>query len=76
MHFFKLLNIKNLKAQKLLDSKLEIFCKKNFNDEKKIISQFMDYKKLLINENTKMNLIGKSTIDNFDQRHQLQPCAL
>ena len=55
----------------MLDSKLEIFCKKNFNDEKKIISQFMDYKKLLINENTKMNLIGKSTIDNFDQRHLL-----
>ena len=31
----------------------------------------MEYKKILLNENTKMNLIGKSTIDDFDQRHFL-----
>jgi 16S rRNA (guanine(527)-N(7))-methyltransferase RsmG len=29
----------------------------------------MEYKKILLNENHKMNLIGKSTIDDFDQRH-------
>jgi 16S rRNA (guanine(527)-N(7))-methyltransferase RsmG len=31
----------------------------------------MEYKKILLDENNKMNLIGKSTIDDFDQRHIL-----
>ena len=36
-----------------------------------IFSALMEYKKILLNENTKMNLIGKSTIDDFDHRHML-----
>ena len=48
---------------------LENFCNENFNDPKKIFTMLMEYKKILLNENHKMNLIGKSTIDDFDQRH-------
>lgn len=48
---------------------LENFCKENFNDPKNIFNTLMEYKKILLNENHKMNLIGKSTIDDFDQRH-------
>ena len=36
-----------------------------------IFSALMEYKNILLNENTKMNLIGKSTIDDFDHRHML-----
>ena len=48
---------------------LENFCNENFNDPKNIFNTLMEYKKILLNENHKMNLIGKSTIDDFDQRH-------
>ena len=48
---------------------LQNFCNENFNDPKKIFTMLMEYKKILLNENHKMNLIGKSTIDDFDQRH-------
>ena len=48
---------------------LENFCNENFNDPKKIFTMLMEYKKILLNENHKMNLIGKSTVDEFDQRH-------
>ena len=48
---------------------LENFCNENFNDPNKIFTMLMEYKKILLNENNKMNLIGKSTIDDFDQRH-------
>ena len=48
---------------------LENFCNENFNDPSKIFTMLMEYKKILLNENHKMNLIGKSTIDDFDQRH-------
>ena len=48
---------------------LENFCNENFNDPNKIFAMLMEYKKILLNENHKMNLIGKSTIDDFDQRH-------
>ena len=48
---------------------LQSFCNENFNDSKKIFTMLMEYKKILLNENHKMNLIGKSTIDDFDQRH-------
>ena len=48
---------------------LQNFCNKNFNDPNKTFTMFMEYKKILLNENHKMNLIGKSTIDDFDQRH-------
>jgi len=48
---------------------LQNFCNENFNDPKNVFSTLMEYKKILLNENHKMNLIGKSTIDDFDQRH-------
>ena len=48
---------------------LENFCNDNFNDPKNVFKMLMEYKKILLNENHKMNLIGKSTIDDFDQRH-------
>ena len=48
---------------------LQNFCNENFNDPNKIFAMLMEYKKILLNENHKMNLIGKSTIDDFDQRH-------
>ena len=50
---------------------LQNFCKENFNDSNMIFSALMEYKNILLNENTKMNLIGKSTIDDFDHRHML-----
>ena len=52
--------------QSLLD-----FCKKNFENPNKIFSTLMEYKKILLDENNKMNLIGKSTVNDFDQRHIL-----
>jgi 16S rRNA G527 N7-methylase RsmG len=55
----------------LLEQSLQEFCKKNFEDPNKILSVLMEYKKILLDENNKMNLIGKSTIDDFDQRHIL-----
>ena len=48
---------------------LENFCNENFNDSKNVFKTLMEYKKILLNENHKMNLIGKSTIDDFDRRH-------
>ena len=48
---------------------LENFCNENFNDPKNVFKMLMEYKKILLNENHNMNLIGKSTIDDFDQRH-------
>ena len=48
---------------------LENFCNENLNDPKNVYKTLMEYKKILLNENHKMNLIGKSTIDDFDQRH-------
>jgi len=48
---------------------LENFCNENFNDPKNVFKTLMEYKKILLNENHKMNLIGKSTIDDFDRRH-------
>ena len=53
------------------EQSLQEFCKKNFEDPNKIFSALMEYKKILLDENNKMNLIGKSTIDDFDQRHIL-----
>ena len=53
------------------EQSLQDFCKKKFEDSNKIYSTLMEYKKILLDENNKMNLIGKSTIDNFDQRHIL-----
>jgi len=69
--FFKLLNIKNLKETELLDPILEKYTKENFLNSTEVIVKLFEYKKLLLEENKNMNLIGKSTIDDFDQRHFL-----
>jgi len=55
----------------LLDNKLIKFCEENFLNEKTILEKLNEYKKILIDENDKMNLIGKSTIEDFDYRHLL-----
>jgi 16S rRNA G527 N7-methylase RsmG len=49
----------------LPEQSLQDFCKKNFEDPNKIFSTLMEYKKILLDENNKMNLIGKSTINDF-----------
>ena len=56
---------------KLLDNNLVNFCSNNFENHILISQKLYEYKKILIHENKKINLIGKSTIDNFDQRHLL-----
>ena len=71
MHYFKLLNIKKLKAIELLEPMLEKYCKENFQNSSDIYTKLLEYKKLLLDANQNMNLIGKSTIDDFDQRHLL-----
>ena len=55
----------------MLEPILEKYCKENFTNSPDISSKLLEYKKLLLNENQKMNLIGKSTINDFDQRHIL-----
>jgi len=69
--FFKLLNIKKLKVIGLVEPLLEKYCKENFLNGVDISKRLLEYKKLLLDENQKMNLIGKSTIADFDQRHFL-----
>ena len=71
MPFFKLLNIKKLKAIELLESMVEKYCKENFQNSSEVFTKLLDFKKLLLDANQNMNLIGKSTIDDFDQRHFL-----
>ena len=55
----------------MLNNKLINFCNENFANSKSIIQKLCEYKKMVIDENEKMNLIGRSTIDDFDQRHLL-----
>jgi 16S rRNA (guanine527-N7)-methyltransferase len=69
--FFKLLNIKKLRAIELLEPMLEKYCKENFENSSDVSNKLLEYKKLLLDANQHMNLIGKSTIDDFDQRHFL-----
>ena len=71
MLFFKSLNIKSSKGTGLLDPKLKKYCQENFLSSEEVITKLLEYKKLLLEENKNMNLIGKSTIDEFDQRHFL-----
>ena len=68
--FFKLLNIRK-QVRKLLNINLINFCNDNFKDSNSILQKLYEYKKFLIKENEHMNLIGKSTIEDFDQRHLL-----
>ena len=55
----------------MLNQRLIKFCKDNFSDGKLIIEKLNEYKKILISENERMNLIGRSTLDEFDERHFL-----
>ena len=55
----------------LLNDKLVKFCDDNFDDGKLILTKLYEYKKILIKENQKMNLIGKSTLIDLDERHLL-----
>ena len=71
MHFFKSLNIKKLKVIELLEQILEKYCKDNFQNSSDVSVKLLEYKKLLLDANQHMNLIGKSTIEDFDQRHFL-----
>jgi 16S rRNA (guanine(527)-N(7))-methyltransferase RsmG len=47
------------------------FCNDNFRDGELILEKLNEYKKILISENEKMNLIGRSTLEDFDERHFL-----
>ena len=55
----------------MLNDKLVKFCDDNFDDGKSILTKLSEYKKILLKENETMNLIGKSTITNLDERHLL-----
>lgn len=55
----------------LLNEKLVKFCDDNFDDGKSILTKLYEFKKILLKENESMNLIGKSTIEDLDQRHLL-----
>jgi len=55
----------------LLEPILEKYCKENFQNSSDITAKFSEYKKLLLDANQNMNLVGKSTIEDFDQRHFL-----
>ena len=55
----------------MLEPILEKYCKENFQNSSDITVKLLEYKKLLLDANLNMNLIGKSTIDDFDQRHFL-----
>ena len=55
----------------MLNDKLVKFCDDNFDDGKLILTKLSEYKKILLKENETMNLIGKSTIIDLDERHFL-----
>ena len=66
-----MLNIKKLKVIELFQQILEKYCKDNFQNSSDVFVKLLEYKKILLEANQHMNLIGKSTIDDFDQRHFL-----
>ena len=55
----------------MLNHRLTKFCNENFKEGKLILEKLNEYKKILISENERMNLIGRSTLDDFDERHFL-----
>ena len=55
----------------MLNDKLVKFCDDNFDNGKSILTKLTEYKKILIKENETMNLIGKSTVIDLDERHLL-----
>jgi len=50
---------------------LEKYCKDNFQNSSDVSNKLLEYKKLILDANQHINLIGKSTINDFDQRHFL-----
>ena len=55
----------------MLSKQIIQYCENNFQSSAQIIKKIFEYKKFLLSENLKMNLIGKSTENDFDQRHIL-----
>ena len=55
----------------MLSENLVKFCEDHFDDSKSILNKLTEYKKILLKENEKINLIGKSTIIDLDERHFL-----
>ncbi len=55
----------------MLSKQIIQYCENNFQSSAQILKKIFEYKKLLLSENLKMNLIGKSTENDFDQRHIL-----
>ena len=55
----------------MLEPILEKYCKESFQNSSDVSARLLEYKKMLLDENQSMNLIGKSTIVDFDQRHIL-----
>ena len=55
----------------MLSKQIIQYCENNFLSSSQILKKIFEYKKFLLSENLKMNLIGKSTEDDFDQRHIL-----
>ena len=55
----------------MLSKQIIQYCEDNFQSSAQILKNIIEYKKFLLSENLRMNLIGKSTEDDFDQRHIL-----
>ena len=55
----------------MLSENLVKFCDDHFDDSKLILNKLTEYKKILLKENENINLIGKSTIVDLDERHLL-----
>ncbi len=55
----------------MLSENLVKFCDDHFDDSKSILNKLTEYKKILLKENENINLIGKSTIIDLDERHFL-----
>ena len=55
----------------MLSENLVKFCDDHFDDSKLILNKLTEYKKILLKENEQINLIGKSTIIDLDERHFL-----
>ncbi len=55
----------------MLSENLVKFCDDHFDDSKSILNKLTEYKKILLKENKNINLIGKSTIIDLDERHLL-----
>ena len=55
----------------MLDPILDKYTKENFLNSSEVTTRLLEYKKLILEENKNMNLIGMTTIEDFDQRHFL-----